>query len=150
MAQPRDDRPIVVGVDGSESSKVALTWAVRQASLEGAPVQAVIAWTFPAYYGWAPPISDQFDFAGNARAVIEQTIKAVLGENSSVQVSVSVVEGNAAQALVDASHGARLLVVGNRGHGGFSEALLGSVSQHCTHHAACPVIVIRDSNVASA
>ncbi|HEU0239666.1 MAG TPA: universal stress protein [Micromonosporaceae bacterium] len=150
MAQPHDDRPIVVGVDGSESSKIALSWAVRQAGLEGAPVQAVIAWTFPAYYGWAPPISDQFDFGSNARTVVEQTIKEVLGEHPPVPLSVAVVEGNAAQALVDASRSARLLVVGNRGHGGFSEALLGSVSQHCTHHAACPVIVIRDSNVRNA
>ena len=53
------------------------------------------------------------------------------------------VEGNAAQVLLDASDGADLLVVGSRGHGGFTEALLGSVSQHCVHHAHCPVVVIR-------
>ena len=54
-----------------------------------------------------------------------------------------VVEGNAAQVLLDALDGADLLVVGSRGHGGFTEALLGSVSQHCVHHARCPVVVIR-------
>ena len=54
-----------------------------------------------------------------------------------------VVEGNPAQVLIDASDGADLLVVGSRGHGGFTEALLGSVSQHCVHHAHCPVVVIR-------
>jgi nucleotide-binding universal stress UspA family protein len=45
--------------------------------------------------------------------------------------------------LLDASDTADLLVVGSRGHGGFTEALLGSVSQHCVHHAHCPVVVIR-------
>jgi nucleotide-binding universal stress UspA family protein len=58
-------------------------------------------------------------------------------------VRARVVEGNAAQVLLDASDGADLLVVGSRGHGGFTEALLGSVSQHCVHHARCPVVVIR-------
>ncbi len=54
-----------------------------------------------------------------------------------------VVEGNPAQVLLDAADGADLLVLGSRGHAGFTEALLGSVSQHCVHHAPCPVVVIR-------
>jgi nucleotide-binding universal stress UspA family protein len=45
--------------------------------------------------------------------------------------------------LLDTAEGADLLVVGSRGHGGFAEALLGSVSQHRVHHASCPVVVIR-------
>ena len=62
-------------------------------------------------------------------------------------ITQKVVEGNAARVLLDASAGADLLVVGSRGHGGFVEALLGSVGQHCVHHATCPVVVIRDSAV---
>jgi nucleotide-binding universal stress UspA family protein len=58
-------------------------------------------------------------------------------------VHPTAVEGNAAQVLLDACDGADLLVVGSRGHGGFTEALLGSVSQHCVHHARCPVVVLR-------
>jgi nucleotide-binding universal stress UspA family protein len=143
MLKPGDERPIVVGVDGSQPSRVALAWAVRQAGLEGAPVQAVIAWQYPTYYGWAP-VGDEFDYADNARSVLDQTVKEVVGDNPPAPLSTMVVEGHPAQALINASHGARLLVVGNRGHGGFGEALLGSVSQHCTHHAACPVIVVRD------
>jgi nucleotide-binding universal stress UspA family protein len=58
-------------------------------------------------------------------------------------VRARVAEGDPAQVLLGASDGADLLVVGSRGHGGFTEALLGSVSQHCVHHAHCPVVVIR-------
>ena len=54
-----------------------------------------------------------------------------------------VIQGNAAQVLLDVARDADLLVVGSRGHGGFTGALLGSVSQHCVHHAPCPVVVVR-------
>ena len=62
---------------------------------------------------------------------------------SDVSMRSHVVEGNPARVLLDAVAGADLLVVGSRGHGGFAEALLGSVSQHCVQHAGCPVVVIR-------
>ena len=51
-------------------------------------------------------------------------------------------EGNAAKVLLEASEGARMLVVGSRGHGGFSGLLLGSVSAACAEHARCPVVVV--------
>ena len=60
-----------------------------------------------------------------------------------VVVSGKVVEGYAPSVLVAESVGADLLVVGSRGHGTFAEALLGSVSQHCAHHARCPVVIVR-------
>jgi nucleotide-binding universal stress UspA family protein len=80
---------IVVGVDGFESSKAALRWAIHQAKLTGAVV-------------------------------------------------------------VDAAEGADLLVVGNRGHGGLAEALLGSVGQYCVRHAPCPVVIMRGKPTAHA
>jgi nucleotide-binding universal stress UspA family protein len=138
-----DDRPIVVGVDGSDSSKVALAWAVHQAELEHASVRAVIAWEYPVFYGPVPSTYDAFDFAGNARSILQTAVKEAVVEPSAVPITADVVNDNAAHALIEASRGARMLVVGNRGHGGFVEALLGSVSQHCTHHANCPVIVVR-------
>ena len=62
-----------------------------------------------------------------------------------VTIRTKAVQGHPARVLLDASAGAELLVIGSRGHGGFVEAMLGSVGQHCVHHATCPVVVIRGS-----
>jgi len=147
MTQPSGERErrIVVGVDGSVPSKAALAWAVRQAQLTGAAVEAVIAWEFPAIYGYPAPVVLDVDYAGIAAKVIADVIAEVSSPGEPVKIRSTVAEGNAAQVLLDASAGAELLVVGSRGHGGFTEALLGSVGQHCVHHATCPVVVIRDS-----
>jgi len=137
---------IVVGVDGSESSRAALAWAVRQAALTGATVDAVHAWHIPVTYGYGYgyamvlPVPDLEKLAGR---VIDKAVAEVADLASGVEIRAVTVEGNPARALLDAAKDADLLVVGSRGHGGFTEALLGSVSQHCVHHADCPVVVIR-------
>jgi nucleotide-binding universal stress UspA family protein len=143
--EPEAGRRIVVGVDGSASSKAALAWAARQARLTGATVEAIIAWQYAATYGYTMPAAPgiNYNYEQIAAEVIASTIAEVRGQGEPVKISSRVVEGNAAQALLDASAGAELLVVGSRGHGGFVEALLGSVSQHCVHHATCPVVVVR-------
>ncbi len=139
---------IVVGVDGSEASKVALKWAVRQAELTGAALQVVTAWHYPAMiggYGWAPVSMVEIpNFDEIAEKVVRDAVTEVVGPQSGVHVSTTVFQGNAAQALLDAAKGADLLVVGSRGHGGFSGALLGSVSQHCAHYSPCPIVIIRN------
>ncbi|MEK2478645.1 MULTISPECIES: universal stress protein [Streptomyces] len=136
-------RRIVVGVDGSAPSKAALGWAVGQAELTGAAVEAVYAWQFPySWWGWAPPTEESFNFEDNARAILTEAIDGAIGPDRHVPITPRVIEGNPARVLLDAAHGADLLVVGNRGHGGFSEALLGSVGQHCVQHAVCPVVII--------
>jgi nucleotide-binding universal stress UspA family protein len=138
---------IVAGVDGSPSSVSALRWAVRQAELTDATVDAVISWHYPASaggYGWAPiGVGTPFDYKDIAEKVLANVVAAAVDPGTAVPVHARIVEGNAAQVLIDASDGADLLVVGSRGHGGFTEALLGSVSQHCVHHGRCPVVVIR-------
>ena len=139
---------IVAGVDGSASSLTAMRWAVRQAELTGAAVDAVIAWHYPvaaAGYGWAPTGMDQtYDFKEIAEKLLADALSNAVDPASDVSVRSFVVEGVPAQVLVDAAAGADLLVVGSRGHGGLAEALLGSVSQHCVQHAKCPVVVIRN------
>ena len=127
----------MVGVDGSVPSKAALTWAVRQAELTGAVVNAVIAWEFPAFTGY-PALAIDVDFEGAASSVLADAIAEVTARSPDrASIRSKVVEGNAAQALLDAAEGADLLVVGSRGHGGFVEAMLGSTGQHCVHHATC-------------
>ena len=142
----RDPR-IVAGVDGSPSSLAALQWAVRQAWLTGGTVKAVMAWQYPATvtgYGWAPVVVvESGDYEENAQKALAEAVAAVDTAGHDVPVGTLVRQGNPAQVLVDAAAGADLLVVGSRGHGGFAEALLGSVSMHCVHHAPCPVLVIR-------
>jgi len=138
---------IVVGVDGSESSKAALAWAVDQAELTDADVEAVIAWQYPIAFagaGYAPigSLMDT-DFEGTAERVLSAAISETVDAACPVKVSATARQGNPAQILLEAAKNADLLVVGSRGHGGFTEALLGSVSQHCVHHAACPVVIIR-------
>ena len=135
---------IVVGVDGSDSSKAALAWAIQQARLTGASLEAVIAWHYPTTYGYPLAVAPISSAAEVAQRVLTTTLDEVGRDiGGRVDITPRVLEGNAARVLLDESDGADLLVVGSRGYGGFAEALLGSVGQHCVHHAACPVAVIR-------
>jgi len=134
---------IVVGVDGSEGSKHALRWAVRQAGFTGATLEPVVGWEYPAFFGWAPVSPDAVDFAKIAEETLTQTLDSVLGPDRPAGVTPRVIAEHPATALVAASKGAELLVVGSRGYGAFADAMLGSVSTYCVHHAHCPVTVIR-------
>lgn len=133
-----EQRRIVVGVDGSAWSRAALAWAVRQAELTGAVVEAVTAWELPATSGLDPQL--YLDYPAAAAKMLTDAIAEV---DSRAPVHPRVKPGHAAEVLAGASAGAELLVVGSRGHGGFMGTLLGSVSLHCLHHAQCPVVVIR-------
>lgn len=138
---------IVVGVDGSAPAQAALRWAVRQAELTGAVVDAVIAWEYPIALGRfgsarsAP--HDDAEFRELANQTVTDAVSAVTAHSSLVKVRAQVREGNAAHVLLAAADGADLLVVGNRGHGGFARALLGSVSLQCVQYARGSVVVIR-------
>jgi nucleotide-binding universal stress UspA family protein len=148
-AQQGPQARIVVGVDGSEPSRDALRWAITQAGLTGAAVEAVIAWHVPslaaAGYGWAPvEILNTPEYSESAQKVVTDVVSNIADPAGTVPIITKAVEGNPARVLLDAAQGAQLLVVGSRGLGGFTEALLGSVSQHCVHHAPCPVVIIRE------
>ena len=143
-----DTPRIVVGVDGSPSSERALRWALRQAKLTGATVEAVIAWHFPFIsggYAWPPAgvMVSATDFRKIAERVLADTVSRAAGGDLRAPVTQEVLEGDAAAVLIRESACADLLVVGSRGYGGLAEAMLGSVGQHCVHHAACPVVIIR-------
>ena len=84
-----------------------------------------------------------FDPEADARAVIDPVVTALRDAHPSLEIHLHVVEGHAADVLVEASRRAALLVVSSRGHRSFSGVVLGSVSQHCVTHAECPVVVVR-------
>jgi nucleotide-binding universal stress UspA family protein len=139
---------IVVGVDDSEGAKVALRFALEEAKLRQATLRAVHAWQFgsigaPGIEGAYPVIgADLSDLHRAAEAALEAAVEEVVSDRGEVGVERRVVEGAAASVLVDESRDAELLVVGSRGRGGFAGLLLGSVSQQCAHHAACPVVIV--------
>lgn len=139
---------VVVGVDGSEGSREALRWADRQARLTGATLRLVHSWVFPPNYGVVASYPTGFNPEVESKRMLEHTVVEVLGEDRLATVELSVVEGHAAPALTRAADGAEVLVVGHRGHGGFSGMLLGSVSRHCVAHASCPVVVVPRHRVA--
>jgi nucleotide-binding universal stress UspA family protein len=137
------DRPrIVVGVDGFESSKAALRWAIHQAKLTGAVVEAVTAWHVPPSTG-VIPMADMPDYRDDAQSVLAEAVAEMCTTDTEVEVCPRVLAGRAAQVLMAEAEGAELLVLGSRGHGGLAEALLGSVGQFCVHHAPCPVVIMR-------
>jgi nucleotide-binding universal stress UspA family protein len=132
---------IIVGVDGSEASLDAVRWALRQAELTGSSVEALISWQFPRQYG-EEFYGEEFDWEKIATDTLRSSL-AQLGDEAQTRIEPRVVQGHPAQALVEASAGASLLVVGSRGHGGFVGMLIGSVSEHVIAHAQCPVLVVR-------
>src|ERR1700678_1423081 len=134
---------IVVGIDGSESSVVALTWAADQAALTGSILDAVMSWEWPNSYGNAFYFPDDFDPATDAQNMVDDAIEKVRVTHPDVTIRPVVVEGHPAPVLIEASRGADLLVVGSRGHGEFSGMLLGSVSDYFTHHVLCPITIVR-------
>ncbi len=137
---------VVVGVDGSEPSKHALRWAHFLALATGTTLEAVMCWhPFTDWgatgAGWAAMPAD-WNPEQDASKILTATVDEVFGEQSPPGLLTTVLEGNPAKVLLEVSAGARMLVVGSRGHGGFAGLLLGSVSATCTEHATCPVLVV--------
>ncbi|HEU5243833.1 MAG TPA: universal stress protein [Gaiellaceae bacterium] len=137
---------IVVGVDQSEQARKALRFAVEEAKFRNAKLRVVHAWQYGTIGvdGFTPVVgADIRDVRGAAEQALEETLREPLGNTGSVEIERRLVEGPPASVLVDQSRDADLLVVGSRGHGGFTELLLGSVSQQVSHHADCPVVIVR-------
>ena len=143
---------VVVGVDGSAGAKEALRWALAEARLRKAPVRAVHAWMFGyigGYLYWGGGALGAYTSLGvdlgglheAAEDLLERAI-ADAGETEGIEIERQVIQGPAAQVLIEAAFPGDLLVVGSRGHGGFAGLMLGSVSQQCVHHAPCPVVVV--------
>lgn len=136
-------QPIVVGFDDSEASREAVRWAVAEADLRDCGVRAVIVdqaapQEHAAWIGSALP----GDLAEWYRTYASSPVRGKLAEQQLPGVEVLRRTGRAPDVLVELSEGAQLLVLGTRGRGQMLDAVLGSVSRHCTRHAHCPVVVI--------
>jgi nucleotide-binding universal stress UspA family protein len=135
---------VIMGFDGSEPSVEALRWAARQADSTGSLLEVIMAWEWPASYGWSFSLPESYSPDDEAQSVLDVAAERLRGDHPRLKVQTTAIEGRPGPTLVAASHDADLLVVGSRGHGSFSGMLLGSVSQYCVAHAACPVVVYRD------
>ncbi|MFF6779853.1 universal stress protein [Streptomyces sp. NPDC012510] len=144
--------PIVLGVDGSPAGAKAVDFAFAEAALRDVDIVVVHCWT-----AWGAPMPPPHDAAmpyanePGALAAHEERVlaEAIAGRQERfphVRVERDVVHGGTRETLIEASRRAQLLVVGARGHGGFTGLLLGSVSQAMLHHAHCPVAVVRSAD----
>jgi nucleotide-binding universal stress UspA family protein len=146
--EPGEDRGprVVVGIDFSAGARAALLFALHDASRRGVPVEAVTAYRPPDYwmdfYAVGSYQPDQIRTGALDRLRTFVTDVLAEGPQPPPVVRVHAVMGAAADVLIMDSHGADLLVVGSRGHGGFTHMLLGSVSMQCAQHASCPVTVV--------
>lgn len=133
---------ILVGIDGSDSSKEALREGAKIARALDAPLTAVMFWQGPPIYeGWetVDPNRPPDDLHDRLRSTVADVFGGEIPEN----VSTQLLHGRAAARLVEESEDALMLVLGRRGHGGVRGSALGSVSNASIAHAHCPVLVVR-------
>ena len=136
---------IIVGVDGSDSSIAALRYAARLADALDAPLEAVTTWYYSSLTGarlvmeWTP----EQDATDTLTAAVDQAF----GDDPPARLIRTVAGGPPARTLIEMSRTCEMLVLGNRGHGGFVGLLLGSVSAACVRHAHSPVLVVRPREI---
>jgi nucleotide-binding universal stress UspA family protein len=135
---------VVVGVDGSAASKEALRWAVKLAALNGTGVDAVITCDPPVYFSGVglPYLPVAWNPREDNMRYLEQTVDDVFRDHRPTNLRLYAEEGSAGRRLLAHATNAQLLVVGSRGHGGFHNLLLGSVSSKCANRSSCPVLVV--------
>jgi nucleotide-binding universal stress UspA family protein len=143
---------IIVAIDGSDNSRHALEWAIREAAVRHAPLTVLtVQATLIGYWGSPVLYPGDEDLVEHGRKRAQEETDSVL-EKIGVElrpssVTVRAVIGLPAEALLEAAADADMLVVGSRGAGGFKRLLMGSVSTQVTHHARCPVVVVPDENI---
>ncbi|MEW2296180.1 universal stress protein [Streptomyces sp. NPDC006743] len=141
------DLPLVVGVDGSESSLRAVDWAADEAALRAVPLRVVHACLWERYEGSAlarelgrPEVRDL------AEDIVRAGVRRARSRQAGLAISMAALPEEPAYALVREGKNASALVVGSRGRSGVVNLLLGSVSLCVAAHADCPVFVVRGGN----
>lgn len=139
-------KPIVVGVDGSESASAAVAWAARAAAALSLPLHIVTVVHIPAFYYTEPYLAESF------KEELEDTAKARLGSarvhakqtvDESIDITTEQFEAKVSQTLIELSANAHMVVLGSRGHGEFTGLLIGSTTSAVAAHGHCPLVVVR-------
>ena len=149
MSTAPSTRPIVVGVDGSAASKVAVDWAVRTAAMRRAPLKLVNVLNPPVVMAFpeVPMPSGYLKWQEEeGRKVLETALATARAAAPDIEISSELVAGPSVPTLVEESKNAKMIVVGCRGRGALARGLLGSVSNALVHHALCPVAIIHDED----
>ncbi|MGM9470635.1 universal stress protein [Pseudarthrobacter sp. YS3] len=145
MHQRSEMPTIVVGVDGSAPSILALRWAMALAPLFKASIRAVTCWQYQIAIGTFTPVI--WNPEEEAQKICAEAVAQAFNGNLPPGLEMTVSQGPAAKVLVEASKTAQLVVVGSRGHGGFEGLLLGSVSTTVAEHAKCPVLIAHGTDL---
>ena len=156
MVTAASAQPIVVGIDGSSVSKVAVDWAARTAAMREIPLKLVHALNPPAVMAFpeVPMPSGYLQWQEEeGRALLAAAVTTaeeaalLVGTGSkSLTLTTEMISGSSVPTLVDESTRAQMVVVGCRGRGALARGLLGSVSTGLVHHAHCPVAIIHDED----
>lgn len=132
---------VTVGVDGSHASREALAWAASEAQLRSSTLEIDHVWTLPNM-GYGGYVSQLDDFEKDAKVLLDEIAAEATSTYPDLKIEANLLQGPPAQALIERGIKSDLVVVGSRGHGGFTGLMLGSVSQQLVHHASFPVVVI--------
>lgn len=145
-------RQIVVGIDGSASSRTALEWAAREAALREARLIVVHAWHVPANaYGNYPSLfADPEVYRSSARELVSQALAEIDPEAVPLGIEVRLVQASAATALLEAAEDAELIVLGPNRRSGLGQLLLGSTSRDVSREAGVPVVIVPEHDLAAA
>ncbi|WP_432989325.1 universal stress protein [Dactylosporangium sp. CA-233914] len=139
----RTDTAVIVGVDGSPNSLNAVEWAAADAMRRQRPLRVVHAFLWPAVFPPAPPRLYEQAMRESVEEILGAAVFRARDVAPNLDISTDTPAQQAAAALVAASRHAGAVVVGNRGLGGFTGLLAGSVGVELAAHAACPVVIVR-------
>lgn len=144
MTEPKG--VVLVAIDGSPGSASAIAFGVEEARRRSAAIRLIHVWHAPTLLGggqWILPPEIEARIGGSVQELVDAASARARELGPELDIAADAVQGPVIPSLVAASADADILIVGSRGHGGFAELLLGSVSQGAAQHAHCPVTIVR-------
>ncbi|MDU0479183.1 universal stress protein [Staphylococcus chromogenes] len=140
---------VVVAVDGSDASKVAVRWAARTAMKRDIPLRLASSYAMPQFLyaeGMVPPQEIFDELQAETMDKIEEARELAYSIAPEIKIGHTIVEGSPIDMLLDMSKSCTMIVMGSRGLGGLSGMVMGSVSAAVVSHAECPVVVVREDS----